>query len=97
MIRTVYNKSQWAPADAVYVGRGSPWGNPFIAGEHGTRRQVIQMFAEEILPGLDLEELIDRDLVCWCWPKPCHATVIAEEVERRYGDQNDYKYPRIRR
>lgn len=34
----VYNKHHSnAPADAIYVGRGSPWGNRFIIGEHGDR------------------------------------------------------------
>jgi hypothetical protein len=32
----VYNKHHGnAPADAVYIGRGSPYGNRFVIGEHG--------------------------------------------------------------
>lgn len=79
----LYNKLKWAPAGAKYIGRGSPWGNPYIIGEHGTREQCIKLFAEEILPDLDLEELVGCDLVCFCWPKPCHGQVILDEIERR--------------
>lgn len=41
------------PAGAIYVGRGSPWGNPFYIGLHGTREQVVAQYEAEILPTLD--------------------------------------------
>ena len=43
-----------APVDAVYVGRGSPWGNPFKIGQHGDRDAVCDRFEREVLPTLDL-------------------------------------------
>ena len=61
------------PSDAVYVGRGSPWGNPFKIGVDGDRRDVIQRFCDEILPGLDVTPLRGKNLVCFCAPLPCHA------------------------
>jgi len=85
----VYNRSKWSPARAVYVGRGSPWGNPFIMGTHGSRADVLSKFKCEVLPNLDLEELVGRDLSCWCWPKPCHADLIIEEIAKRYGDNHE--------
>ena len=27
-----------------YIGRGSPLGNPFVIGKHGTREEVIQLY-----------------------------------------------------
>ena len=30
-----------APSGAVYVGRGTKWGNSFQIGEHGTREQCL--------------------------------------------------------
>jgi hypothetical protein len=68
-----------APDGAVYVGRPSPWGNPFEIGKHGTRAEVIAKY-REWLPksGLDPTELRGRDLVCWCAPQPCHADVLLE-------------------
>lgn len=73
----VYNKHhKMAPADAVYCGRGSPYGNPFIIGVHGTRDEVCDRFEKEILPTLDVSALRGRDLVCFCKPKRCHCDPI---------------------
>ena len=70
----VHNKyHNTAPPDAVYIGRGSPYGNPYIIGKDGTREEVIEKFEKNILPKLDLRPLIGRDLVCFCKPKPCHG------------------------
>lgn len=32
------------PKDAVYVGRPTKWGNPFIVGMHGDRDHVVKLF-----------------------------------------------------
>src|SRR5438128_1517988 len=32
------------PATAVYVGRGSRWGNPFVVGTDGTREQCMTLY-----------------------------------------------------
>ena len=41
----VYNKHPGdAPADAIYFGRGSSYGNRFVIGEDGARDQVIRRF-----------------------------------------------------
>ena len=77
----VYNKRHTYPADAVYVGRGSNWGNPFRVGRDGTRAEVIEAFeayADAILKKKPdwLEHLRGKDLVCWCFPEACHADVL---------------------
>ena len=77
----VYNKRHTYPADAVYVGRGSNWGNPFRVGRNGTRAEVIEAFeayADAILKKKPdwLEHLRGKDLVCWCFPEACHADVL---------------------
>ena len=66
---------------SVYIGRPSPWGNPFVIGKDGTREQVVEKFAEWILnkPELVLrakEELRGKDLVCYCAPKMCHGDIL---------------------
>lgn len=66
------------PADAVYVGRGSPWGNPFVM-RHSTdaeRDRVCDKFELEVLHTLDLTDLRGKDLVCFCAPKRCHADAL---------------------
>lgn len=72
----VYNKHAGAPRDAVYVGRGSPWGNPFRISYAQDRAKVIERFRCEVLPTLDVRPLIGKSLVCFCAPKPCHADLL---------------------
>lgn len=68
------------PADAVYVGRGSKWGNPYRIGRDGNREEVIQKYLEylvrEKLVSRVREELQGKDLICFCAPKPCHGYVL---------------------
>jgi hypothetical protein len=63
--------------NAIYVGRPTKWGNPFVIGKDGTREEVVAKY-EAWLPtsGLDPAELRGWDLVCWCAPEPCHADVL---------------------
>lgn len=70
------------PADAVYVGRGTPWGNPFVIGKHGERDEVCDRFEREVLPTLDLKPLRGKHLVCWCAPKRCHADAILRKANQ---------------
>jgi len=77
----VFNKhSPGVPADAVYIGRGSPWGNPFKIGPDDTRDEVCDKFEREILPTLDLTPLIGKDLVCFCAPRRCHGDSILTAI-----------------
>ena len=57
------------PHGAVYCGRGSPYGNPFVIGRDGDRDQVCERFEREVLPTLDLSALRGKDLVCFCAPR----------------------------
>jgi hypothetical protein len=71
------------PAEAIYIGRGTPYGNPFIVGQHGNREQVIQKFADWIQTQPRLiervrAELKGRDLVCSCKPAACHGDLLLQ-------------------
>jgi hypothetical protein len=74
------------PADAVYVGRPSRWGNPFIVGDapgQYTRESSLALFriyATNARRSPDwLEPLRGRDLACWCpLDQPCHADILLE-------------------
>lgn len=77
------------PTDAVYVGRPTAWGNPFVIGTDGTREDVIAKYRkwleEEGLKNyaaygsaIIATELRGKDLVCWCAPEACHADVLLE-------------------
>jgi hypothetical protein len=72
------------PEPWVYVGRGSPLGNPFTLEQHGEaamdlykRHLWARMQARDrsVLAALDALTP-DHRLVCSCWPRPCHAEVI---------------------
>lgn len=75
----------------VYVGRPSPYGNPFREGRDGTRAEVIRLFEDWLLRQPELLEdvktnLRGKILGCWCAPLPCHADVLArianEDLDR---------------
>jgi hypothetical protein len=68
------------PADAVYIGRGSKWGNPFRIGRDGERVAVIAKYerwlAEQHHLLRALDELSGRDLVCFCAPRSCYGDLL---------------------
>ncbi len=88
----VWNKREkGVPADAVYVGRPSKFGNPFVIGEAGTRAEVIQKYVSYLMTtGLidAVGELRGKDLVCWCKPAACHADVLLT-LANLSGDEHD--------
>ncbi len=68
------------PTGAVYIGRGSPWGNPFKIGPDGDRAAVVAKH-EAWLRGRHellrtIGELRGRDLVCFCAPATCHGDLL---------------------
>lgn len=83
MPRVLNKHRDKVPPGAVYVGRPSKWGNPFKVGRDGSREEVITKYRAWLpMSGLDLSELRDKDLVCWCAPLPCHADVLIEIANR---------------
>lgn len=68
------------PAGAVYIGRGSKWGNPFRIGRDGDRATVIAKHERWLSDRHDLlrvlDELRGRDLLCFCAPLPCHGELL---------------------
>lgn len=78
------------PSDAVYIGRGSKWGNPYPIGPlWGDRNQVCNLFesffkAQYESGAISKEELASlygRPLVCFCAPARCHGETILKYVE----------------
>jgi hypothetical protein len=80
MPKVLNKKKDFIHPDAVYVGRGSPWGNPYRLGIDGTRTEVIDKFVKNVLPDLDVSMLKGKDLVCFCAPKSCHADYILDKA-----------------
>lgn len=73
----------------IYIGRGSPWGNPYKIGEDGTREEVIEKYRlylwEQVKSGkITKEQLIalqSKRLGCFCKPQACHGDIIIKAVE----------------
>ena len=86
-VSKVVNISKRRPgANTVYIGRGSPWGNPFVIGKHGDRDEVCDRFEREVLPGLDVEPLRGKDLGCYCAPLRCHGDSILRKLAETAGN-----------
>lgn len=79
----------------IYIGRGSPWGNPYShlaksAAQYrvATRDEAIERFREYALERLQrepewlepLRSQPERDLGCWCAPKACHGDALLELI-----------------
>lgn len=82
----------------VYIGRGTPWGNPFPIGLGGTgddRETVIEKyrtyFSEEILSDPKkhqaLLSLRGYRLGCHCKPLACHGDIIAAYLNSYEEDE----------
>jgi len=79
------------PSGAVYVGRPSRWGNPFVVvspenGGNISRDAAVELFRLALSDGrLQFSATAVRsylagpDLACWCpLDQPCHADVLLE-------------------
>ncbi len=81
------------PADAVYIGRGSKWGNPYKIGKDGTREEVIAKYEQYIRNKPELlgclHELQGHDLVCFCAPLPCHGDVLLQLIKEMEAMQHE--------
>ncbi len=86
------------PPGAVYVGRPTKWGNPFLTTDPLmppalTKAEKHQMVVGEYRKWIQtqphlmasLRELSCKDLACWCSPLPCHADVLLELAAEAAG------------
>jgi hypothetical protein len=77
MCKVLNKHAMGSHADAVYIGRGSKWGNPFRIGIDGDRAAVIAKYERwlrnqhHLLRALD--ELRGCNLLCFRAPKACMA------------------------
>ena len=66
------------PANAIYVGRPTRWGNPYADQDNA---ELVRLFRENCLTPEFIcsvrSELKRKDLACWCpLDQPCHADVL---------------------
>lgn len=85
----VYNKHHGdAPSGAIFIGRGSPYGNNYshmkgTLAQHkvATREDAIRRYEEEKSNDPEFlamvkRELRDKDLLCFCKPLACHGDFL---------------------
>lgn len=79
------------PDNAMYVGRPTDWGNPYVVGKLSedslypvTAEQAVAFYRKNIVEKHNQSYLIKLtlkgyDLACWCpLDQPCHADVLLE-------------------
>ena len=77
----VYNKAFPYPPRALYIGRGSIAGNPFIIGKHGDRDKVCDLYEKWLEENPEIKTKIieyckGHDLLYFCKPKRCHGDYL---------------------
>lgn len=69
------------PPNTIYVGRPSPWGNPYDWQEYG-RAHAVDLFSynmDENFKQTVWLALRGKNLACWCpLNQPCHANILLE-------------------
>jgi len=80
-IRTLKREGVLGKTPGIFIGRPSPFGNPFKIGRDGTRAQVIEKYRVYLSQKPDLvekarRELKGQNLLCFCAPDLCHGDVL---------------------
>lgn len=72
----------------IYIGRGSPFGNPYVIGVDGDRETVIMKYEEYARSSPVIMNHIkslchkgDARLGCYCKPLSCHGDIIVKIFE----------------
>lgn len=75
----------------IYIGRGSPWGNPYAIshGEGPDRAEVIEKYREYFYEKIKSDSAFKRGilgmkgmrLACFCKPEACHGDIIADYID----------------
>jgi len=83
------------PANTIYVGRPTRWGNPYVIGNEKDpytheiikdAKQAVELYKEYIESVLYvnpayLEELRGKNLACWCKLEDlCHVDIILQKL-----------------
>lgn len=94
---TVVVNIRWEKCD-LFIGRPSKWGNPFIIGRDGDRKEVVKKYHDWILTQkklmTSLHELKGKRLGCFCAPLECHGNIlvnlIAQYVKSKSASKKVY-------
>jgi len=77
------------PADTIYVGRPSMWGNPFTGPDAVERFR--EHYSSEHLKSMARMFLRGKNLCCWCpLDKPCHGDVLLEISNENIESESEH-------
>lgn len=85
----LYNrKLHQYPREAVWIGRPSRWGNPFMIGKDGDRDEVVDRYLRYAEQKMDDPQWISglrylrekQHIVCCCSPLRCHGDALIELI-----------------
>ncbi len=67
----------------IYIGRGGPFGNPFMIGKDGSRKEVCEKYEEYARNNsrllAQIYQLKEDDILgCFCKPLDCHGDIIVK-------------------
>ena len=83
------------PANTIYVGRPTKWGNPYAIGKESNpydhhivkdRKEAVELYNDYIESVLVVnpnffDKLKGKNLACWCaLDQPCHVDVIFDKI-----------------
>jgi uncharacterized protein DUF4326 len=82
------------PANTIYVGRPTVWGNPYVVGsqlmngETLTAKKAVELYEQHVADNFSERDirhcLHGKDLACWCaLDQPCHADVLLRIANSR--------------
>jgi Domain of unknown function (DUF4326) len=82
------------PTNAIYVGRPTVWGNPYVVGsqlmngETLTAEKAVELYEQHLADNFNERDirhcLRGKDLACWCaLDQPCHADVLLRIANSR--------------
>src|SRR6476660_4963299 len=82
------------PANAIYVGRPTVWGNPYVVGselmngETLNAEKAVALYEQHLADNFNERDirhcLRGKDLACWCaLDQPCHADVLLRIANSR--------------
>lgn len=79
----------------ILITRGTPWGNPFVIGRDGTRKEVIAKYRMWVLNQKHLMESLSslegKRLGCCCAPRPCHGDVLVDLIREKELDEKIFE------
>jgi hypothetical protein len=103
MTKVINIKHKKDTKNEVYIGRGSPFGNPVVIGkmcpicntvhkDRGSTLDCYKIWLSEALNDCNFKEqvkdLYGKTLVCFCKPLPCHGDILAYTAEILYDSDH---------